>query len=166
MLLMFVLSKKGGGVVFNPFTSATKALRLDLDNFRAHLDSAIELNKASIFLSMDNKNSDIKNLVEGTRLNYEALKKSFDGPYDRMIGEVDKIDEYSQISIKGDEKRARKERVEEIAQLEKCLTKKFKYVSEENFQEHMQKQLDTIGETGFTMDQMTTTLSMGGLYKQ
>ena len=56
--------------------------------------------------------------------------------------------------------------MEEIAELEKRLTKKFKYVSEENFQEHMQKQLDTIGETGFTMDQMTTTLSMGGLYKQ
>ena len=69
-------------------------------------------------------------------------------------------------SIKGDEKRVRKEHVEEIAELEKRLTKKFKYVSEENFQEHMQKQLDTIGETGFTMDQMTTTLSMGGLYKQ
>ena len=224
-------------------------------------------------------------MVEGTRLNFEALKKSFDGPYDRMISEVDKIDEYSQIdssqnnynfnltpnrsreltnvnrilhhtfhtptktatdpptqttsdpttperpneqptrrisktgkkkstinsptdwsscrkrpntvslqqqhedylvdaisskytefwnnygkkrqsSIKGDEKRVRKEHVEEIAELEKRLTKKCKYVSEENFQEHMQKQLDTIGETGFTMDQMTTTLSMGGLYKQ
>ena len=71
-----------------------------------------------------------------------------------------------QSSIKGDEKRVRKEHVEEIAELVKRLTKKFKYVSEENFQEHMQKQLDTIGETGFTMDQMTTTLSMGGLYKQ
>ena len=69
-------------------------------------------------------------------------------------------------SIKGDEKRARKERVEEIAQLEKCLTKKFKYISDENFHERMQKHLETIGETGFTMDQMRTTLSMGGLYKE
>ena len=85
--------------MFNPFKSATKALRKDLDDFRASLDSAIVVYTASILFFKDDKNPAIKNLVEGTRLNFEALKKSFDGPYDRMIGEVDKIDEYSQIDL-------------------------------------------------------------------
>ena len=87
------------GVVFNPFKSATKALRKDLDDFRASLNSAIVVYTASILFFKDDKNPAIKNLVEGTRLNFEALKKSFDGPYDRMISEVDKIDEYSQIDL-------------------------------------------------------------------
>ena len=87
------------GVVFNPFKSATKALRKDLDDFRASLNSAVVIYKASILFFKDDKNPGIKNLVEGTRLNYEALKKSFDGPYDRILGGVDKIDEYSQMDF-------------------------------------------------------------------
>ena len=63
---MFICNKKGGairvqsGEVFNPFKSATKALRKDLDDFRASLDSAIVVYTATILYFKDDKIKDIQ----------------------------------------------------------------------------------------------------------